>query len=50
MGRKGIELACPIRREAEMLGWIIFQMDMDFLNKRIDIDEEAMKQFSFEEF
>ena len=50
MGRKGIELACPIRMEVEMLGWIVFQMDMDFLNKRMDIDEEAMKQFRLEEF
>ena len=49
MGSKGIELAIPIRMGEEMLGWIVFQMDMDFLNKRAEIDEEAMKQFRFED-
>jgi PAS domain S-box-containing protein len=49
MGRKGIELAFTMRMEGDMLGWIVFQMDMDFLKKRLDIDEEALKQFRFEQ-
>jgi hypothetical protein len=49
MGSKGIELAIPIRIGEEMLGWIVFQMDMAYLNKRVEIDEEAMKQFRFED-
>ena len=47
MGRKGTEMAFRIRRGARTVGWIIFQMDMEFLKKHYNIGEKALRAFRF---
>ena len=49
MGRKSVEMAFKIKKEDRLLGWLIFQMDMDRLKKTYDIDEGNLKQFYFKE-
>ncbi|MBE9580121.1 MAG: cyclic nucleotide-binding domain-containing protein [Proteobacteria bacterium] len=47
MGCKGIEVAFEIRKDNQVLGWLVFQMDMDLLEKAYDLDEESLKKFQF---
>lgn len=49
MGRKSVEMAFEIMKRGRLLGWLIFQMDMDRLKKTYDIDEANLKQFYFKE-
>ena len=48
MGHKGIEVAFEMEKEGRFLGWLIFQMDMDLLEKAYGLDEEGLKKFRFE--
>ena len=48
MGQKGIEIAFEMRKGDHFLGWLIFQMDVDLLTKRYNIDEEDLEDFRFE--
>jgi PAS domain S-box-containing protein len=48
MGRKGIEVAFEIAKEGTFLGWLIFQMDVDALKQKFEIDEETLKRFRFQ--
>lgn len=47
MGYRGIEVAFEIRKENQFLGWLVFQMDVDLLEKAYDLDEESLKKFQF---
>ena len=48
MGKKGVEIAFELYRGDQMLGWLIFQLDLDFLSRTHGIDAEDLKQFQFE--
>jgi hypothetical protein len=48
MGPKGIEVAFVMEKDNELLGWLIFQMDVDRLAKTYGVDEDVLKQFKFE--
>ena len=48
MGRKGIEIAFEIEKGGTSLGWLIFQMDVDTLKQKFEIDEETLKRFQFQ--
>ncbi|MGD8257617.1 MAG: cyclic nucleotide-binding domain-containing protein [Desulfobacterales bacterium] len=48
MGKKGVEIAFELYEKDQILGWLIFQMDPDFLSKTHGIDAEGLKQFQFE--
>lgn len=48
MGHKGLELAFEVRKNNELLGWVVFQMDVDLLERKYGIDEEGLKKFHFE--
>ena len=48
MGKKGVEIAFELVKNDQILGWLIFQMDLDFLSKTHGIDVEGLKQFQFE--
>jgi len=47
MGYKGIEIAFAMEKDGELLGWLIFQMDVDRLAKTYGVDENALKKFEF---
>ena len=45
MGHKGIEIAFEIDKNNQLLGWLIFQMDMDMMKEVYVIDEEGFKKY-----
>ncbi len=47
MGHKGIEIAFEVNKDEQPLGWVVFQMDMDLLEKTYGIDEEGLKKYQF---
>ena len=47
MGDKGIEIAFVMEKDDELLGWLIFQMDVDRLARTYGVDEDVLKQFEF---
>ncbi len=47
MDRKEIEVAFVMEKDNELLGWLIFQMDVDRLAKTYGVDEDDLKQFKF---
>jgi PAS domain S-box-containing protein len=48
MGRKGVEVAFEIDGEDGVLGWLVFQMNMEFLRSKYGITGEDIKKFYFE--
>jgi PAS domain S-box-containing protein len=44
MGRKGVEIAFEVHLEGRLLGWLLFQMDMNALAENYEIDEEELKR------
>lgn len=48
MGRKGIEIAFEMNKDNPFLGWLIFQMNMDLLEKVYGVNEEDLKGFIFQ--
>lgn len=44
-----VEMAFEVKREGQTLGWIVFKMDMDMLEKAFELDESALKEFVFKE-
>jgi len=49
MGYKGIEIAFEMNKDSQFLGWLIFQMDVDLLEKAYGLDDEGLKRFEFKE-
>ena len=47
MGQKCIEIAFELYSENDVLGWIIFLMDMDFINKEYDVSDKDLQEFEF---
>ncbi|MBW2574671.1 MAG: cyclic nucleotide-binding domain-containing protein [Deltaproteobacteria bacterium] len=47
MGQKGVEVAFEIKRADRLLGWLIFQMDLDRLENTYGFNEASLKQFYF---
>ena len=48
MGHKGIEVAFKVTQDNHFSGWLVFQMDMDMLEKDFGLDEEDLKLFQFQ--
>ena len=48
MGKKGIEIAFELHSNGALLGWLVFQMDMDALRDNYNIGTEALKELQFE--
>jgi PAS domain S-box-containing protein len=42
MGKKAIELAFELKKDNKSAGWIIFQLDMEKIKERYNIDEEDL--------
>ena len=47
MGVKGVEVAFEMVNGDQILGWFVFQMDVDLMKERYDIDEKVLKKFKF---
>ena len=47
MGTRCIELAFEISKDANFLGWIVFQMDMKLLQREYGVDETDIRRFQF---
>ena len=48
MGQKGLEMAFELKKNSRLLGWLVFQMNVDLLLSEYDIDENDLKKFHFE--
>jgi PAS domain S-box-containing protein len=48
MGIRHTELAFRVDHEGLPEGWLVFQMDMDLLKSKYDLDEKDLKAFRFE--
>jgi len=48
MGYRGTEIAFKMLKDDQLLGWLVFQMDMDLLKRKYRLDEEGLKEFQFE--
>jgi PAS domain S-box-containing protein len=47
MGHKGIEVAFIMEKDNKLLGWLVFQMDVDRLAENYGVDEDDLRQFEF---
>jgi len=47
MGHKGTEIAFELMKDNEFLGWLIFQMDMELLKRKYEMDERDLERFQF---
>ena len=47
MGHKGIEMAFEIYKDDLLLGWLVFQMDIDLLFREYGIDEDDLRAYEF---
>jgi hypothetical protein len=47
MGRPGIEVAFEMKIGNRPLGWLVFQMDTEMLQKKYGLDDKGLKRFRF---
>jgi PAS domain S-box-containing protein len=47
MGKAGIEIAFELRRDDMLLGWLLFQMDVERLQNAHDLDAKKLEEFEF---
>jgi hypothetical protein len=48
MGKQGVEIAFELARDEQLLGWLIFQLDIEQLKKRHGIDLKDLEKLRFE--
>jgi PAS domain S-box-containing protein len=48
MGKKGIEIAFELHRDDIFIGWLVFQMDTELLQKVHGLHAEQLEDFQFE--
>jgi hypothetical protein len=48
MGSRGVEMAFEMQWGDQLLGWLVFQMDIEKLAKTYKLDEETLQRFHFE--
>ena len=48
MGKAGIEIAFELRRDDMLIGWLLFQMDVERLQNVHDLDAKKLEEFQFE--
>jgi hypothetical protein len=47
MGQKVLEVAFEIEKDNQRLGWLVFQLDSEFVEREYGINEEDLKEFKF---
>jgi PAS domain S-box-containing protein len=45
MGHRSIELAFEMEKESQILGWLVFQVNMEVLEKKYSVTEEDLRRF-----
>ena len=50
MGKKGTEIAFELKQGDQLLGWLIFQLDMERLKKNYGLDLDNLRKLRFENF
>lgn len=50
MGKKSVEIAFELNRDGRLIGWLIFQMDLDRLQKTYGVELEDLKKLRLENF
>jgi len=48
MGYRGTEIAFKLYKDDNFLGWLIFQVDMEVLKSKYNVDEKDLRKFHFE--
>jgi len=48
MGYRGTEIAFKVYKDNNFLGWLIFQVDMEALKRKYNVDEKDLRKFQFE--
>lgn len=48
MGKKGVEIAFKLQQNEAFIGWLVFQMDLDQLQKNLGIDLEDLRKIQIE--
>jgi hypothetical protein len=48
MGYRATEIAFKLFKDDNFLGWLIFQVDMEVLKRKYNVDEQDLKKFHFE--
>lgn len=48
MGQKGIEIAFELYKDEALIGWLVFQMDMDSLNHTYGMNEKNLVNLRFD--
>jgi hypothetical protein len=49
MGTKGLEMAFEMQWSNQLLGWLVFQMDIEKLAETYELDEKSLQRFHFKE-
>ena len=49
MGYRSTEIAFKLYRDNNFLGWLIFQVDMELLKLKYNVDEKDLRKFHFQE-
>ena len=47
MGKKSTEITFEISKDNSFLGWVVFQMDMELLEREYSINEEDLEKLQF---
>ena len=47
MGQKYVEIAFKLTNDKNLIGWIVFQMDMDFVENEYNVHEVDFLEFEF---
>ena len=45
MGHRAVEVAFEIEKESRVLGWLVFQLNMDVLRKSFSVTEEDLRKY-----
>lgn len=49
MGYRSVEIAFKLYKDNNFLGWLIFQVDMEVLKRKYNVDEKDLRKFHFGE-
>jgi hypothetical protein len=48
MGKQGVEIAYELQQSEKLIGWLIFQMDMDQVKKNLGLDLADLRKLQIE--
>ena len=48
MGSKAIEIAFEMAKDGQVLGWLVFQVDLQKLEKEYNVNEDDLRHLPFD--